>query len=199
MTSKNKSCDNEILNSPNWEGSHSPKWTRPQIWTWISGKILKKSLIFSEGKAWVSQLAQKRCPNLHAHSYCIKIDKIEKIRDHFHLHSFFFYIKIIDIGFFSFLFIFCFLDTQKCLTFRVLTQNLWASKAVKQIDDAFSIYAIAQRERMHLLKATGSSFLHFNCRCTTNGRGPPLYPTRWHIGGSWQLLKCLLCCLWNSA
>ena len=85
---------NEILNSPNWVGSHSPKWTRPQIWTWISGKILEKSLIFSEGKAWVSQLAQKRCPNLHAHSYCIKIDKIEKIRDHFHLHSFF-YIKII--------------------------------------------------------------------------------------------------------
>ena len=26
---------------------------------------------------------------------------------------------------------------------------------------------------MHLLKATGSSFLHFKGRCTINGAGPP--------------------------
>ena len=64
--------------------------------------------------------------------------------------------------------------------------NLWASKSVKQIDDA-SIY---------LPKATGSSFLHFKGRCTG---GPQKFPpTRWHIRGSWQLFKCL-CCFWNSA
>jgi len=39
----------------------------------------------------------------------------------------------------------------------------------------------AERERMHLLKKTGS----------ITGVGPPLYPTRWHIRGSWQLFKCL--------
>ena len=37
----------------------------------------------------------------------------------------------------------------------------------------FSIYAIAQKERMSLLKAPGSSSLHLNGRCTINGGGSP--------------------------
>ena len=44
---------------------------------------------------------------------------------------------------------------------------------------------------MHLSKETGSSFLRFKGRCNITGAGPPLYPTRWHIRGSWQLFKCL--------
>ena len=36
------------------------------------------------------------------------------------------------------------------------------------------MYAIAQKERMRLLKATGSSFLHLKGRCTINGGGSPI-------------------------
>ena len=51
--------------------------------------------------------------------------------------------KNVYFSFCSFLFIFLFLDAQKCLTSRVLMTSPWASKSVKQIDDAFSICAIA--------------------------------------------------------
>ena len=78
----------------------------------------------------------------------------------------------VSFHFSSFLFIFPFLHAQKRLTFGVIMTSPWASKSAQQIDDAFSIYAIAQRERMHLSKATGSSFLHFKERCTINGGGP---------------------------
>ena len=47
---------------------------------------------------------------------------------------------------------------------------------------------------MHLLKATGSAFLHFKGRCTITRGGPPKFPPpRWHIRGSWQLFKRLSC------
>ena len=58
----------------------------------------------------------------------------------------------VSFHFSSFLFIFLFLHAQKRLTFRVIMTSQ-ASKSAQQIDDAFSIYAIAQRERMHLFKS----------------------------------------------
>ena len=150
---------------------------------------------------------------------CIKIENMWSFSS-----SFLFLLhKYIYISFFSCLFLFCFLDTQKCFTFRIFMKNLWASKklqyicmemahsgtfslytflsphqkkkesprkkpfsflcffhfssflflhaqkrltfrvimasqpvgkqSAQQIDDTFSIYAIAQRERMHLLKS----------------------------------------------
>ena len=78
---------------------------------------------------------------------------------------------------------------QSLIISRVLMTSPWASKSVKQIDDAFSICEIAASP-----KGANASFKS----CTVNRRGPPLYPTRWYIRGSWQLVKCL-CCLWNSA
>ena len=88
------------------------------------------------------------------------------------------------------------LYTQKCLTSRVLMKHLWASKSEKQIDDAFSIYAITQKEGMHPLKATGSAFLHCKGRCAFKGGGSLSVSTKMAHRGSGQLFKCL-CCLWS--
>ena len=111
----------------------------------LGQNILEKSLlIFSEAKAsWVyTRFAQKKIPKSHrmpyAHSYpqnCIK----KKL---WWFSSSFLYLlhKNIYISFFSFLFIFLFLDAQNRFTFGVIMTSLWASKSVKQIDDAFSIF-----------------------------------------------------------
>ena len=72
-------------------------------------------------------------------------------------------------SFFSFLFIFLFLDARERLTF-----NLWASKSVKQIDNVFFHLCDSPKGANASLKATGSSFLHLKGRCTINGGG---YPT----------------------
>ena len=156
----------------------------------------KSLLIFSEAKAsWVyTRLAHKTMPNL---TVCTLLPT-QLHQNWKNIQSFSSSFLLCKKSFFSFLFIFLFLDAQKRLTFGVIMTSPWATKSVEKIDDAFSISAIVQRERMHLLKATGSSFLHFKGRCTIIGVGFPLYPTRWHIRGSWQRFKCL-CCLWNSA
>ena len=151
--------------------------------------------------SWVyTRLAQKKMPkSQRMHTLTYKVPS--KLKNLFIISFIFIPLssnKNLCFSFCSFLFIFLTLDAQKCLTSRVLMTSPWASKSVKQVDDAFSIYAIAQKERMQPLKATGSSILHFKRKCSINGVGPPLYPTRWHIRGSWQLFKCL-CCLWNSA
>ena len=49
----------------------------------------------------------------------------------------------------------------------------WASKSVKQIDDALSIFCDSPKGANASLKATGSSFLHFKGRCTIHGGGSP--------------------------
>ena len=61
----------------------------------------------------------------------------------------------VSFHFSSFLFIFPFLHAQKRLTFRGIMTSQPMGKQIRQKnDDAFSICAIAQRERMHLLKST---------------------------------------------
>ena len=190
---------NEILNSPNCgvEGSHSPneqdsrynqygfraKYSRKITADFLWGKgQLSLHPTFPEKDAQISPDAV--CTLLSAKLH----QNWNKLRWFSSSFLYLLHIKIY-ISFFSFLFIFLFLDAQKCLTSRVLMTSPWASKSVKQIDDAFSICAIAASP-----KGANASFKS----CTINRGGPPLYPTRWHIRGSWQLVKCL-CCLWNSA
>ena len=181
---------NEILNSPNCgvEGSHSPNEQDPRCnENGFRAKFSRKiTADFLWGKGQLS--LHPTCPEKddqispYAQSYLQSCIQLEKISNHILLK--------ICISFFSFLFIFLFLDAQERLTFMVfIKKNLWASKSVKQIDDAL----------MHSSQATASSFLHFKGRGTVSERGSPKFPPlRWHIRGSWQLFKCL-CCLWNSA
>ena len=172
------------MKSPNCgvEGSHSPNEQDPRYNEHgFRGKIFWKNhcwfSVRQRPAEFTPDLPIKNCPNPPGCTLLsAKLHHNSKICDHFHLHSSFSIKTFVLICCFLFLFIY--------------SNNLWASISVKQVDDASSIYAITQREWMHLWKATGSSFLHFKGRCTITEGGPKKFPPpRWHIRGSWQLFK----------
>jgi len=109
----------------------------------------------------------------YAHSYPQNCT-VSKLKNHddFHLRSSIFSKKHV----YSFLFIPLHLSLPGC-TKRLYFRGHNDKPVGKPISNALSIDAIVRKEQMHLLKATGSSFLHFKSTCAINGGGPPKFPS----------------------
>ena len=191
---------NEILNSPNCgvEGSHNPneqdsRYNQYGFRAKYSRKITA-DFLWGKGQLSLHPTCPEKDAQISPDAVCTLLSaklhqNWKKLR---WFSSSFLYLLHIKICINQFLFIPLHLSLPGCTKmpyFQGFNDKPWASKSVKQIDDAFSICAIAASP-----KGANASFKS----CTINRGGPPLYPTRWHIRGSWQLVKCL-CCLWNSA
>ena len=140
---------NEILNSPNCgvEGSHSPneqdsRYNQDGFRAKYSRKITA-DFLWGKGQLSLHPICPEKDPQISPDAVCTLLSaKLHQKKKLWWFSSSFLYLlhKNIYISFFSFLFIFLFLDAQNRFTFRVIMTSLWASKSVKQIDDAFSIF-----------------------------------------------------------
>ena len=144
---------NEITNSPNCgvEGSHSPNEQDPRY-----NEHGFRGKIFSKNHRWFSlrqrpaeftpDLPIKNCPNLTVCTLLpTKLHQTWKNMWSFSSSFLFFY------------------NRKKCcfLFLFIYSKNHWASKSIKQIDDAFFHLCDSAKGANASLKATASSSLHF--------------------------------------